>query len=271
MFEELWIIKDGLCLYHKSWIVNPLAVDGNLFSAFLTAFKSFQEEVFPSQAMRHIDFFSDRLVFLSTQYFYIVVRDQLEKPTERSVMQLSNISSELVELIENDSDLYPYFSKDQAKAMSLTEIEKKITPLLESVISMLSMAETQVLQFDVMTILQILREMKELILEIGDERIFLNFSRNETNQWFYEILFSEKDMNIESVPNINYKILNEIASDFIKQVGDSLALYGRTNDDLHYINLHNKIITFLSMNSEALKRFGVIDKLLSGPLRYFKF
>ena len=270
MFEELWIVKDALCLYHKSWTNKPLAVDGNLFSAFLTAFKSFQEEVFPTQAMKHIDFFTDRLVFLATKYFYIVVRDQLEKPTERSVMQLTNISSELVEMIENDPELFSFFG-DRAKVLSLSAIEAKITPNLESIIEMLSMAETQVNRFDIMTILQIMRELRELVLEISDNQIFINFARTEKNAWFLEILFSEVETPMDTLPYVSYKELNGVVVDYIRQVRDGIAYYGITKTDLHYINLHNKIVSFLSMNAEALRRFGVIDTMLSNLLKYFKF
>lgn len=274
MFEEIWLIKDALCFYHKAWTSKPLKVEGNLFSAFLTAFKSFQEEVFPTQAMRHIDFFSDRLVFVATKYFYVVVRDQLEKPTERSLMQLTNISSELVELIENEPDLYQYFDEKGTKPVSLHEIHDKITPSLENIIEMLSMAERQVNQFDIMTILQIMHEVKELVLEISDEQIFHGFARTESNSWFFDKLNAEnqnEQQDHESIPVISYRELNEIAIDYINQVRSGMVLYGVTNKDLHYINLHNRIMSFLSMNAEALKRFGVIDSVLSGLMKFFRF
>lgn len=274
MFEELWIIQDGLCIYHKSWSETTLDVDGNLFSAFLTAFKSFQEQVFPTQAMRHIDFLSDRLVFLGTKYFFVVVRDQLEKPTERSIMQLTNIASELVNLIESEEEeeLYAYFSKKSKRPMSLIEIEKKVSPIIEGVIGMLSMAEEQVNRFDIMTILQIMREIKTLIIEFASDSLFDDLKINSQNSWFYMLIFSSNDVDMEEVSLISYKELYSIAKDFIEQVTQNLLIHGRDQEKYHDMReTHNKIISFLSVNSDALKRFGLIDKVLSGPVRFFKF
>jgi hypothetical protein len=274
MFEELWIIQDGLCMYHKSWSETTLEVDGNLFSAFLTAFRSFQEQVFPAQAMRHIDFLSDRLVFLGTKYFFVVVRDQLEKPTERSIMQLTNIASELVNLVESEHEveLFDYFSKRTKRPMSLIEIEKKISPIIEGVITMLGMAEEQVNRFDIMTILQIMREIKTLISEFASDKIFDQLKINSQTSWFYLLIFSEEEIELDSVALISYKELHAIAKDFINQITQNLLLYGRdTKRDHDMKESHNKIISFLSVNSDALKRFGLIDKVLAGPVRFFKF
>ncbi len=274
MFEELWIIQDGLCVYHKSWSETTLDVDGNLFSAFLTAFKSFQEQVFPAQAMRHIDFLSDRLVFLGTKYFFVVVRDQLEKPTERSIMQLTNIASELVNLVESEEEieLFNYFSKKSLRPMSLNQIERKISPIIEGVISMLSMAEEQVNRFDIMTILQIMREIKTLISEFASDTLFDNLRISSENSWFYMLIFSYDEIDMESVALISYKELHSIARDFIDQITQNLLIHGRDPDKYHDMkDSHNKIISFLSVNSDALKRFGLIDKVLSGPVRFFKF
>lgn len=274
MFEELWIIQDGLCIYHISWSQTTLDVDGNLFSAFLTAFKSFQEQVFPTQAMRHIDFLSDRLVFLGTKYFFVVVRDQLEKPTERSIMQLTNIASELVNLIESEGEdeLFGYFSKQSKRPMSLIEIEKKISPIIEGVIGMLSMAEEQVNRFDIMTILQIMREIKSLISEFVSDTIFDNLKIDPKSSWFYMLIFSYDEIDMDSVALISYKDLHIIAKDFINQITQNLLIHGRDTEKYHDMKeSHNKIISFLSVNSDALKRFGLIDKVLSGPVRFFKF
>ena len=271
MFEELWLIHNSLCLYHKTWTENPISVDGNLFSGFLSAFKSFQEQVFPSQNIKHIDFHSDRLVFSVTSYFYIVVRDQLEKPVERSIMQLTNITSEVTTHIESDSRLYSYFSNKSQKPISLLELEESISPIIENVIFMISLAESQVNKYDVVTILHLMRELRDLILEINDDRVFFNFARSNSNAWFYELLFSDQDIDLQSVPVISYKMLHSILEDFIKQVSDSLTLYGNKKVNGSLIELHNKIISFLSMNSDTLRRFGIIDSFLTGPLRFFKF
>ena len=274
MFEELWIVQDGLCIYHKSWSLTTLDVDGNLFSAFLTAFKSFQEQVFPSQAMRHIDFMSDRLVFLGTKYFFVVVRDQLEKPTERSIMQLTNIASELVNLVESNEEveLFNYFSKRSLRPLSLNEIERKISPIIESVINMLSMAEEQVNRFDIMTILQIMREIKNLISEFTSDSVFDNLNIDSHNSWFYMLIFAYDEPDMESVDLISYKELHLIAQEFINQITQNLLIIGRDFEKNHDMKeSHNKIISFLSVNSDALKRFGLIDKVLAGPVRFFKF
>ncbi len=271
MFEELWLIHNSLCLYHKIWSIKPVQVDGNLFSAFLTAFNSFQEQVFPEQHIKHIDFLSDRLVFSLTPYFSIVVRDQLEKPLERSVMQITNISEEIQLHIENDPHLFAYFTNKTNKPISLLELEEVISPIIEDVIFMLSMAESQVNKFDVVTILHLMRELRDLVLEINDDRVFFNFARTDSNSWFYELLFSDVEIDLQKVPVISYKVLNAMLEDFIKQVSDSLSLYNTKKVNGNLIDVHNKIIGFLSLNSETLKRFGIIDSVLSGPLRYFRF
>ena len=271
MFEELWLIHNSLCLYHQNWSKNPVQVDGNLFSAFLTAFSSFQEQVFPRQHIKHIDFLNDRLVFSLNPYFSIVVRDQLEKPIKRSIMQITNISSEITANIENDPNLLSYFTFKSSKPISLLELEDVISPIIDNVIFMISMAESQVNKFDVVTILTLMRELRDLVLDINDDRVFFNFARTESNSWFYELLFSDTDIDIQKVPLISYKVLHAVLQDFINQVSDSLSLYNTKKPNGNLIDVHNKIIGFLSFNGGTLKRFGIINSVLTGPLKYFRF
>jgi hypothetical protein len=135
---------------------------------------------------------------------------------------------------------------------------------------MTSLAESQVNKFDVITILQLMREVRDLVLQINDDRVFFNFARDPTNAWFYDLLFSKAEIDMAHVPVVSYKTLRIMLEDFIKQVTDSLSLYG-AKKIVNVIEIHNKIISFLTMNSKTLRRFGIMDSLLSGPIRYFKF
>ena len=270
MFEEMWLINKSICLYHKNWYEETNEIDVNLFSAFFSAFHTFQRELFPDQDIKHIDLLHERLVINITPLFSLVVRDQIEKPLERSVMQLTNISAELTKVIEADSELYTFFLGNTTKILPMSTLEKSLNPVIEDVISMISMAELQVSKFDVITILQIMRELRNLILQINDDRIFHNFSRDNSNIWFYELLFSEENIEPSSVPDISYKTLKFVIIDFIKQISDSLHLYGYSKLENNYIAFHNQLITFLTVNTPILKKFGILEPLLTGPLRHFK-
>ena len=268
----MWLINQSLCLYHKNW--NKEAEDDdievNLFSAFFTAFQSFQQEVFPNQYIKHIDLLNDRLVINITPLFSLIVRDQIEKPLERSIMQLTNISSELIKAIESHSELYTYFLGKTSKIIPIPTIEENLSPVIDDVISMISMAELQINKFDIITVLQIMREVRDLILQINDDRIFNNFARDQSNIWFYELLFSEENIELSAVPNITYKELKLVIEDFVHQTNDSLTLYGSNKLDSDYINFHNRLITFLAVNTPILKKFGILESILTGPLRHFK-
>lgn len=269
----MWLINQSLCLYHKNWNeeTENEDIEVNLFSAFFTAFQAFQTEVFPNQIIKHIDLLNERLVINITPLFSLIVRDQIEKPLERSIMQIENISSELIKSIEAHGELYTYFLGKTSKIIPIPTIEENLSPVIEGVIEMISMAELQINKFDIITVLQIMREVRDLILQINDDRIFNNFARDQTSIWFYELLFSDENIELSAVPSITYKELKHVIEDFIKQTNDSLTLYGNSNkSENDCINFHNRVITFLAVNTSILKKFGILESILTGPLRHFK-
>lgn len=249
--------------------MKPIKVDGNLFSGFLTAFQSFQKEIFPSQNLKHIDFKNERLLFLQDKYFSIIIRDQLEKPVERSIMQLANVAKELTNAVEEEPVLYHFFSDNKVHIVSLNDIESVFNPKIEEQLNMLNLVESQISKFDALTIVQVLKEFIDLLLIVFDKKFLFNFGRTKNNFWLHELLISDQNIDFGSIPEIDYKNLNSVVGDFVDQLNDSLKLYGKNDEDFDIYKLNNKIIRFLGMNCTILDRYGILNKILSGPLRYF--
>jgi hypothetical protein len=167
MFEELWIIKESLCLYYKNWSQEPIALDSTLFAGFFSAFHAFQEEIFPSQFTNYIDFIHHRLLFAElNRNFFLIVRDSIYKPLNRSILQLNNLTIEILTNIESHHKLKEILFEKKNKFISLDQINPLLYPIVEQAIENLSVSDDQMNKFDLMAIIIILRDLKEILIEI---------------------------------------------------------------------------------------------------------
>jgi hypothetical protein len=264
MFEELWIIKESLCLYYKNWSQEPIALDSTLFAGFFSAFHAFQEEIFPSQFTNYIDFIHHRLLFAElNRNFFLIVRDSIYKPLNRSILQLNNLTIEILTNIESHHKLKEILFEKKNKFISLDQINPLLYPIVEQAIENLSVSDDQMNKFDLMAIIIILRDLKEILIEIYHPEIFSKFFSNHDLSWLLKEILSNNAINITNFKNISYNAIFSFMSDFLDSIIEHKVFYQkplRTSDKLTFTN---NILKYLAINRETMQKFGFTDLFIS--------
>lgn len=268
MFDELWLIKDGICLYYEKWTETPLSLDPNLFSAFMSALKTFQESSFPDQTLKSIDMFNTRLTYLNSKYFYITVRESIGKPVERTYQQLKNIAEEIENLINQRPELK--FIKINLSSNPLEKYHKIIGPVIHEILEVEEIAENQLKSFDFITLTYIAREIRDLILSIAPHGVLINIARTQENQWFYDLIMSDSNIEPNLFTKVSYREIIEYMEDFFTQTERNFKLYEVRPDPKRLEITRKDLISFLAINAQLISRFNLIEIVLSKFVLLFK-
>lgn len=264
MFEELWIIKESLCLYHKSWSQNPINVDTSLFAGFFSAFNSFQETIFPDQYTNYFDFIDNRLLFVKIDInFFLIVRDSIHKPLNRSILQLNNISIEFLTQIESHEEVKNILFTEKNKFISLDELLPLIEPIINSAIDNLISSEQQMNKFDVLAIIIMLRDFKDILFDIYYKEIFTNFQSVYNFSWILEEVFSLNPVNILKLQHISYNIIYTFLNDFLDTIFLHKNFYKKVLRTTDKLTFYNNLLKFISINRENMKKFGFEDLFMT--------
>lgn len=265
MFEELWLIKNSLCYYYKSWTDTPIEVDNDLFSGFFSAFNSFQEEVFPNQFVNYIDFIDSRLLFLKFGDLFIIVRDVMQKPLTRSLLQLNNLSIEIISQIELVDDLKStLLSEEGSTTLTSTElITSLLNPIVDDTINLLSSSGNQMNKFDLMAVILILRELNSCISKIVDSNLFTNFQCSSQIKWFYSLTINIEPLDPTKFSVISYNLLVSFVQSYFDYLAKNLSKYKLQLNNDQLLDFYNELNKFLAVNREALSKFRLTDLYIS--------
>ena len=268
MFEELWLIREGICLFYESWSEAPLTLDPNLFSAFMSALKTFQESSFPNQMIKSVDLFNTRLTYLNAQYFYIVVREPIQKPVDRTYQQLKNIAEEIEKLIEERDELK--FLKMNLSSNPLERYNKIIAPVIHDILEVEEIAENQLKSFDFITLMYLAREIRDLILVIAPYNVLVNIARTSKNQWFYDSIMDDSNIEPTLIKNVSYRDIVLYMNDFHTQTERNFNLYQIKPQIDKLEKARRDLISFMAINSQIISRFGLFENILSKFVLLFK-
>ena len=266
MFEELWIVKNSLCYYYKSWTNSPLALDSDLFSGFFSAFNSFQEEVFPNQFVNYIDFIESRLLFLKFKDIFIIVRDNINKPLNRSLLQLNNLTVEIISQIEFSDQLNPILLADEGKAYSVDLVTELLNPIVEDTIQSLNAMDESTTKFDSMAIINILRELNYTILLVSKTELLENYPIPNNLEWLYRLTISNKPINPLTLELINYEIIHSFVKNYFSYLADNIKKYRLPVRNIERIEFFNGLMKFLVVNREILNKFRLTDVYIANIL-----
>ena len=268
MFEELWLIREGICLYYDKWTETPLTLDPNLFSAFMSALKTFQESSFPNQSIKNVDLFNTRLTYLNAKFFYLVVREPVEKPVDRTYQQLRNIAEEIEKLIEERDELK--FLKSNISSNPLEKYGTIIAPVIADILEVEEIAENQLKSFDFITMTYLAREIRDLILTIAPYGVLVNIARSNKNQWFYDTIMSDSNIEPNIFTHVSYRDIVHYMNDFLTQTEKNFKVYEVKPIDEKLEKARKDLITFLAINSQIISRFGLFENILSKFVLLFK-
>ena len=254
----MWLIKESQGLYYICQSTNPLNIDTSLFAGFFSAFHAFQEELFPSQTINYIDFIEHRLLFVKIdENFFLVVKDSIYKPLNRSILQLNNLSVEILTSLESRSDLrIMLFDK---KMISLNQLTPLLSPIIEQAIMNLSVSDEQISRFDLLAIIILLRELRVIMLGLYNKEIFSQITSKMSYKWFISELLSNQPINIDKFEITSYNGIYLLINDLFESMNASKEFYRnhfRITDQLFF---SNKVMKFLSDNKETMDKFGLTD------------
>lgn len=254
----MWLIKESQCLYYKCQSTNPLNIDTSLFAGFFSAFHAFQEELFPSQTINYIDFIEHRLLFVKIdENFFLVVKDSIYKPLNRSILQLNNLSVEILTSIESKAELrIMLYNK---KMISLAQLTPLLSPIVEQAIFNLSVSDEQMSRFDILGIIILLRDLREIILEIYDKEIFSQITSKISYKWFLAELLSNQPINIDKFEVTSYNGIYFLINDLFDSLNNSKEFYRNPYRLTDHLLFSNKVLKYLSNNKETMDKFGLTD------------
>ena len=264
MFEELWLIKNTMCYYYKGWTDFPIKVDNDLFSGFFVAFNSFQEEVFPNQFVNYIDFIDSRLLFLKFSDLFIIVRDVIQKPLNRSLLQLHNLGVEIISKIEINPELRStLLTIGSSPTTSVESIAQLLNPIIDDSINTLVSTGSTMNRFDLLAIILILREFNECLSMVVNSNLFTLFRSNNPMDWLFKFTINDKPINPDEFPLISYNILISFIKSYFNYIAKNMSKYKLSLTNEQRLEFCNKLNKFFVVNREALTKFRVTDLFIS--------
>ncbi len=269
LFEELWIIKNSICYYHKSWSNETINVDNILFSGFFSAFNTFQEEVFPNQSVNYIDFVESRLIFLKYNNLFFVVRDFVTKPVNRSLTQLNNITLEIMFEIQYDEKFNKIVVLEK-ELFDTDEIEDFLNPIVDEIIQNHKLIDDQTNRFDTLGIITVLRELRTIIKNsvYSDILIIQDFPMNV--DWLIKLVEDEKALDPLEIQSADYNLINTFSQYYLGQLATNLQNYSIMSDKMKKLEFNNNLLNFFTTNYEVLSKFRLIDFFVTKFITKFK-
>ena len=271
MFDQLWIIKNSICYYHKNWTQYPIKVDNLLFSGLFSAFTSFQEEMFPNQSVNYIDFVDSRLIFLKYNNLIFIIRDSINKPLSRSLTQLNNFIIEIMFEIQYNKKFNDLLILDKELIMSDDEIFDFLDPIVQEIISSQISIDTQTNKFDILAIISVLRDLRILFTKSYGIINFSQFDTHTNLNWAKSMIQSDKPINQLEIQFVDYDIINSFSQIFLEIIIMDISYMINSKNYQEYFQFKNNLFNLFVTNYEILTKFHLENFFVTKFLSALKF
>lgn len=260
--EEIWLIRDGICIFHDFYTDKPLNLNIQLFSAFTTAVSSFSRNTLPSEQLRNIDFQNTTLVLEPLPEFSILFVIKFSSlPPEKQVEIINFILEDIKVFINYEAN--ELFSLDQKSILPLNAYTKPLTEFFRNFISNLTLNEKAIRKIDLLSILQIAENLFTLI-----SKSVLNFKYSELDSLdldnvFNSIIFSN-NLSTDTLPTLSRRDLKIQFQDFL----NNLRLIIQ-NDQSEKKSLQNILFEFFIENYKLIKNYDLDEPFVLQLLTVF--
>ena len=266
MINELWIIHQGICIYHKT-LKDPfnkaftgLNLEPQLFSGFISALINFAENQLENNNLLQKISFQDGvyeivpvescLLVLSLNKSYLS-----ELKLKQSVISLSDEIRYIIQANEILKHLRLDNASNKPIAFPLPEYRKIFDSFLEKVLDDIYIIQNQLIMVDILTIVQILDDLKVLLdqLQISSNIIEYLISISPKAKVIIKNIEKIKEEPTDSLYQIQ-KELKTVVQNSIK----SIKKNGFKNNN-GGTDLYKKLLNFVKKNYSIMKQFQLED------------
>ncbi len=259
--EEIWIIRDNICIFHESWGDKPLDLDIQMFSAFTSAVNSFSKTTLHSEQLRNIDFQNTTLVMEPLpEYGILFVIKFSSISAEKQVEIMNSILTEIRSFIL-DFELNELFSV-QSSNIPLTAYRLPLSKFFQHFMSVMNQNEKEIRKIDLLSIIQLAESLYSRIVKsksqiesltpLNDENIFNNLLNNH----------SSTILSTDLLPTLSRRELKSQFYEFVKNIKIILKR------NVSY-ELQNDIIHFFTTNYHLIKNYDLDEAIVEHVLAVF--
>jgi hypothetical protein len=257
------LIKEGVCLYHDCLIEQPLSIDIQLFSGFLSALVSFSERI-NEQAIRNIDFMNSRFSFLKNNDYILIVRTSTERPLTRTLQQINDLNQEL-----NQNQEIMVLLKDTKnfRSLPLQKYDEHLSTIFNNVINQGMESERQLRQIDLMALIQLGQELYQILCQLAFNCLdkmnnaLFEIEKGQDRDNILQYVVSQELINFLDLPDLPYPTFTSKFRTFLYRVADIIKNENgdiKANEEL-FNSIRGKMIVFLSKNHRVLRYFNLDD------------
>ena len=261
IIEEIWIIREGICLFHDCWSEKPLDLNIQLFSAFTMAVNSFSKSTLPSEQLRNIDFQNTTLVLEPLPEFNIlfVIKFSTVSP-EKQLELLTSIINEIKSFIL-DFELNELFSVN-ASSLPLTAFSLPISKFFNTFISVINQNEKEIRKIDLLSIIQLAEALFNIIVKSKSQINHLD--PMNTDNIFSSLLGNQTSvvLSTDLLPNLSRRELKIQFYDFVYNLKKILRK-NLTN------GTQSEILKFFTSNYKLIKSYDLDEVIVLHLLSVF--
>lgn len=261
MINEIWIINNGICLYHKvlQEFSNPkfqgLSLDKQLFSGFITALYNFSED--NSNYLQKISFNNGNFEIVHIEDILVVLSLASNLLSEKKLDQsIASLTNEIKYIIQTNEKLKHLRSNNLTKPtiVSLDEYKFIFEPFLNKVLEDMYLIQNQLIMVDILTLIQILEELKTLFNQVNVSSKIIEYSLTLSPK-AAKVLKNIEILKDEDLGNLDViqKEFKLVIQKSIKSIEKQELVNKNSND------IYKKLLSFVKKNYTILKQFQLED------------
>ncbi len=266
MINELWIIHDGICIYHKTlrdpFNVNfkGLNLEPQLFSGFVTALISFtQNQLEAKNALQKISFYDGIYDILNVEDTLVVISLNTQYLSEQKLNQsVVSLTNEISYIIQTNDEL-AHLRKDKVlskqKPIPLSLYNSIFDTFLEKNLEDIYIIQNRMIMVDIFTLIQILEDLRQLFdqLQVSSKIIELSISISPKAKTIIKNIEKVKEENTASLYLIQ-KEIKTVVQNSIKSIQRDELLKNNNG-----FESYKKLLSFVKKNYSLLKQFQIDD------------
>lgn len=261
IIEEIWIIRDNVCIFHECWSEKPIDLDIQMFSAFTSAVNSFSKTTLQSEQLRNIDFQNTTFVLEPLAEYGILFVIKFSPISEEKQLEVMNsILSEIKSFIL-DFELNELFSV-QSSNIPLTAYRLPLSKFFQNFMLIMNQNEKEIRKIDLLSIIQLAESLYSRIVKskaqntllepLNSDNIFNNLLNNHTSTI----------LSTDSLPTLSRGELKHQFHDFVV----AIKLILRKNLSLE---LQNEVLRFFTTNYKLIKTYDLDEAIVENILAVF--
>lgn len=265
MINEIWLIHEGVCIYHKT-LKDPfnanfkgLNMEKQLFSGFITALMSFtKNQLDESNSLQKISFDNGLYEIVDVETVSIVLSVNTNYLSEQKLKQsVISLTDEIRYVIQtNDSlrHLRTNIANKKPMVIPLNEYHTVFESFLEKILDDIYTIQQQLIIVDISTLIQVLDDLKILFehLHVSSNIIEYCLTISPKAKAIAKNLEKVKDEDTSSLYLIQKEFKN-VLQNSIKSIKKDEFLKNNGSE------AYKKLLFFVKKNYSILKQFQLED------------